>query len=140
MPSHIQTTDKIFYEKNKLDPDAAKKLVDSSLNGADDGELFMEYVQSEFFGWDDGRLKTCTYDTDMGFGLRSVAGETFGFAHSTELSEKSLARAAETVKTVQQGHSGKVDLNPHGTNRQLYSDDNPLLQVPFEKKVKLLQD
>ncbi|TAL27559.1 MAG: metalloprotease TldD [Alphaproteobacteria bacterium] len=140
MPSHTQTTDKIFYEKNKLDPDAARKLVDASLQGADDGELFMEYVQSEFFGWDDGRLKTCTYDTDMGFGLRSVAGETFGFAHSSELSEKSIARAGETVKTVQQGHGGTMDLNPHGTNRQLYIDDNPLLGVPFEKKVKLLQD
>lgn len=140
MPSHIQTTDKIFYEKNKLDPDATKRLVDGSLNGADDGELFMEYVQSEFFGWDDGRLKTCTYDTDMGFGLRSVAGETFGFAHSTELSEKSIARAGETVKSVQQGHGGTMQLNPHGTNRQLYIDDNPLVQVPFEKKVKLLQD
>ena len=140
MPSHTQTTDKIFYEKNKLDPDAARKLVDGSLQGADDGELFMEYVQSEFFGWDDGRLKTCTYDTDMGFGLRSVAGETFGFAHSSEISEKSMARAGETVKAVQQGHGGTMDLNPNGTNRQLYIDENPLLGVPFEKKVKLLQD
>ncbi len=140
MPSHTQTTDKIFYEKNKMDPQGVSKLVDSSLGGADDGELFMEYVQSEFFGWDDGRLKTCTYDTDMGFGLRSVAGETFGFAHSSELSEKAIARAGETVKSVQKGHSGKMDLNPGGTNQQLYIDDNPLLQVPFEKKVKLLQD
>jgi TldD protein len=140
MPSHTQTTDKIFYEKNKLDPQAVTKLVDGSLKGADDGELFMEYVQSEFFGWDDGRLKTCTYDTDTGFGLRSVAGETFGFAHSTELSEKAIARAGETVKSVQQGHGGTMDLNPAGTNRQYYGDDNPLLQIPFEKKVKLLQD
>jgi TldD protein len=140
MPSHISTTDKIFYDKSKLDPEAAKRLVDDSLNGADDGELFMEYVQSEFFGWDDGRLKTCTYDTDMGFGLRSVAGETFGFAHSSEITEKAIARAGETVKSVQQGHGGTMDLNPHGTNRQLYLDDNPLLQIPFERKVKLLQE
>ena len=140
MPSHLHTTDQIFYEKNKLDPDAVKKLVDGSLTGADDGELFMEYVQSEFFGWDDGKLKTCTYDTDMGFGLRSIAGEAFGFAHSSELTEKSIARAGETVKAVQQGHNGTMDLNPQGTNQQLYIDDNPLLQIPFEKKVKLLQD
>ena len=140
MPSHTATTDKIFYDKTKLSPEAVSKLVESSLTGADDGELFMEYVQSEFFGWDDGRLKTCTYDTDMGFGLRSVAGEKFGFAHSSELSEKAIARAGETVKSVQQGHGGTMDLNPQGTNQQLYIDDNPLLQIPFEQKVKLLQD
>ncbi|MDE1152260.1 MAG: metalloprotease TldD [Micavibrio sp.] len=140
MPSHINTTDKIFYEKNKLDPQKVEKLVDNSLTGGDDGELYMEYVQTEFFSFDDGRLKTCTYDTDMGFGLRSVAGETFGFAHSSELSEKSIARAGETVKAVQQGHGGTMDLNPIKTNQQLYIDDNPLLQVPFERKVKLLQD
>jgi len=140
MPSHIHTTDKIFFEKNKLDPQKVEKLVDNSLTGGDDGELYMEYVQTEFFSFDDGRLKTCTYDTDMGFGLRSVAGETFGFAHSSELSEKSIARAGETVKAVQQGHGGTMDLSPIKTNQQLYIDDNPLLQVPFERKVKLLQD
>jgi TldD protein len=140
MASSIHTTDKLFYDKNKLDPQAVTKLVDGSLKGADDGELFMEYVQSEFLGWDDGRLKTCTYDTDTGFGLRSVAGEVFGFAHSSELSEKSIARAGETVKSVLHGHGGTMDLNPRGTNTILYSEDNPLQQVPFEKKVKLLQD
>ncbi len=140
MPSHIQTTDKIFFEKTGLDPVSITTLVNNSLSGADDGELFLEYVQSEFFSWDDGKLKNCSYDTDTGFGLRSVAGETFGFAHSSEMTEKAIARAGETVKAVQQGHGGKMDLNPQKTNQQLYVDDNPLMGVPFEKKVKLLQD
>jgi TldD protein len=140
MPSHILTTDQLFYEKNKLDPHGVAKIVDQSLRGAEDGELYLEYVQSEFFGWDDGKLKTCTYDTDMGFGLRAVSGETFGFAHSSEMTEKSIARAAETVRAVSQGFGGTADLAPIGTNRQLYTDDNPLALMPFEKKVKLLQE
>lgn len=140
MPSHILTTDKLFYEKNNLDETRVAKIVNSSLSSADDGELYLEYVTSEFFGWDDGKLKTCTYDTDMGFGLRSVAGETFGFAHSSEMTEKSIGRAGDTVRAVAQGYSGKMDLNPHNTNAQLYVDDNPLLSMPFEAKVKLLQD
>ena len=115
-------------------------IVNNSLAGADDGELFLEYVQSEFFSWDDGKLKNCSYDTDTGFGLRSVAGESFGFAHSSELTEKALARAGKTVKAVQQGYSGKMSFPAQKTNQQLYVDDNPLLLVPFEKKVRLLQD
>ncbi len=140
MPSHIRTTDDIFYAKNNLDPQRISKLVSDNLTRADDGELYLEYVQSEFFSWDDGRLKTCTYDTDMGFGLRAVAGETFGYAHSSELSEKAIARAGETVSGVTQGYGGTMDLAPQKTNHQLYSDDNPLLQIPFEQKIKLLQD
>jgi TldD protein len=140
MPDHIHTTDKIFFEKAGLDPADVSKLVTKSLTGADDGEMFLEYVQSEFFAWDDGKLKNSSYDTDTGFGLRSVAGETFGFAHSSEMSEKAMKRAAETVSAVQNGYGGKMDMNPQGTNQQLYIDDNPLMLVPFEKKVKLLQD
>lgn len=140
MPPHILTTDEIFYAKNNLDPQRVSKLVSDNLSGADDGELYLEYVQSEFFSWDDGRLKTCTYDTDMGFGLRAVAGETFGYAHSSELTEKSIARAGETVMSVAQGYGGTMDLAPQKTNQQLYVEDNPLLLIPFEKKVKLLQD
>lgn len=140
MSSHLYTTDKIFFEKTGLDPVRVAKLVDNSLIGADDGEMYLEYVQSEFFGWDDGKLKNCSYDTDMGFGLRSVAGERFGFAHSSEITEKAMGRASETVKSVQQGYSGTMDVNPQKTNQQLYTDENPLLLVPFEKKIKLLQD
>ncbi len=140
MPSHLLTTDTIFFEKTKLDPARVAKTVDASLTGADDGELYLEYVQSEFFSWDDGKLKNCSYDTDMGFGLRSVAGENFGFAHSSEMTEAAIARAGETVRAAQAGYSGKMDMNPQKTNQQLYIDDNPLLLVPFEKKVKLLQD
>jgi hypothetical protein len=42
MPSHILTTDKLFYETNKMDQAAVQRLVDNSLAGADDGELYLE--------------------------------------------------------------------------------------------------
>jgi TldD protein len=140
MPSHIHTTDGIFYGKNNLDPQAVARRVDTALAGADDGELYLEYVQSEFFSWDDGKLKTCTYDTDMGFGLRAVSGEAFGYAHSSDMSEQAILRAGETVGAVHQGYTGAMALPPQRTNHQLYIDDNPLLGIPFEQKIKLLQD
>ena len=140
MPDHIHTTDKIFFDKTGLDPAGVARIVDDSLTGADDGELYLQYVQSEFFSWDDGRLKNSSYDTDTGFGLRSVAGETFGFAHSSEMTDAALKRAGETVRATQKGYAGKMDLNPQKTNSQLYIDENPLPALAFEKKIKLLQD
>ena len=52
------------------------------LKGADDGEMFLEYRQSESLVFDDERLKSASFDTSQGFGLRSVSGETTGYAHA----------------------------------------------------------
>ena len=83
-------------------------MVDEALAGCDDGELFLEYEQSESLAFDDGKLKSASYDTTQGFGLRSVAGEATGFAHASALDEQALKRAVATVKAVRAGHSGEI--------------------------------
>src|SRR5208337_465497 len=96
------------------------------LDGADDGELFLEYCQSEALTFDNGRLKQATYDTSQGFGLRAVKGEAVGYAHASDLSEGALERAAEAVRAVRGGYSGTYAEAPPRTNVRLYGDDNPL--------------
>jgi len=128
----------IFFGGAGLDRGNVQRLVDDSLKSADDGELFLEYRQSETFAFDDGRLKAATFDTMQGFGLRAVAGEATGYAHASELSEDAIHRAAETVRAVTKGHSGTVALAPARTNRKLYADIDPLHSANFEAKVKLL--
>ena len=104
-----------------------ERIVGDALNGADDGELFLEYSQSEALGFDDGRLKSASFDTTQGFGLRAVAGEAAGYAHATELSARRRSSAPpRRVKAVHAGHGGKLAVPPRGTNRSLYTDDNPL--------------
>jgi TldD protein len=112
----------------------------ATLANADDGELFMEHSQSEGLMFDNGRLKQASYNEDKGFGLRAVAGEAVGYAHSGELSIAAFKRASDAVSAVQRGYHGKYSDAPTGTNRKLYSDDNPLLGPSFEEKVKVLQE
>jgi TldD protein len=130
----------LFFTRAGLDRDQTIRQVADALAGADDGELFLEYAQSESLGFDDGRLKTASYDTTQGFGLRSVSGERTGYAHASDLSPAALARAAETVRAVRTGHGGTLAVGPERTNRHLYTDLNPLAERPFETKVKLLQE
>jgi len=113
--------------------------VANALTGADDGELFLEYRQSESISLDDGKIKSANFDTSMGFGLRAVSGEATGFAHASEFSEGALKRAADTVKAVRSGRGGEAAVGPSGTNTQLYTDVNPIGLIPFETKVELLQ-
>ncbi|MFN4088973.1 MAG: metalloprotease TldD [Alphaproteobacteria bacterium] len=138
--SWINATDAIFYGDNGLDRDRVSRIVADALVGADDGELFLEHAASESLVFDDGRLRSASFDVSRGFGLRSVAGEAAGYAHASDLSEEAIRRAAETVKAVHAGHGGTLAEPPQPTNRALYTDTNPLQQVPFETKVKLLAE
>ncbi|MBC7137035.1 metalloprotease TldD [Oceanibaculum nanhaiense] len=136
----LAQTDELFFTRAGLDRSRIERLVGEALSSTDDGELYLEYSQSESLGFDDGRLKAASFDTAQGFGLRSVIGDASGYAHAAELSEDAIRRAVSTVQAVKSGQGGTLAEGPIGTNRQLYTDANPLSAVPFETKVKLLQD
>jgi len=121
-----------------LDPDDARRLAARHLSGCDDGELFLEHRVSESFGFDDGRLKTASYDSASGFGLRGVSGETTAFAHANEISADAIKRAAETL-TLLDPAKGAPAAPPQRTNQSMYAPDNPLIEVPFAAKVALCQ-
>ncbi len=134
----IAKTEDLFFNRAGLDRSRIEGIIGESLRNADDGELFLEYQQSENFVFDDGQLKNANFDTSQGFGLRAVAGEMSGYAHASELSEEALLRAGDTIKAVQVGYDGTMAQGPAQTNQSLYMEDNPLNQTPFETKVKLL--
>lgn len=138
--SNLAITDDIFFNRGDLNQARVESMVSDALHGADDGELFLEYCQSESISLEDGRIRNAAFDTTQGFGLRSVAGEVSGYAHASAMDDAALARAAETVRAVHRGHSGIFADSPVGTNQALYMDDNPISALAFEKKVKLLED
>ncbi len=136
----LLATDVLFYDRAGLNKAGVETLVDAALYGTDDGELFLEYRQSESLTFDDDRLKSASFDTAQGFGLRAVAGEAQGYAHSSELSEAAIGRASETVRGVRTGHSGAIAEAPARTGRSLYGDDNPLALLDYAAKVQILEE
>ncbi|WP_276324948.1 PmbA/TldA family metallopeptidase, partial [Bradyrhizobium yuanmingense] len=82
-----------LLDRANLDRDQVRSEVARGLSGADDGELFLEYSQTEALMFDNGRLKQATYDTSQGFGLRAVKDDAVGYAHSSDVSLPALIRA-----------------------------------------------
>jgi len=123
-----------------VDPARARAVLSEAVGGADDGEIFVEHSESEFFLFDDGRLKSATYDSTEGFGLRVVAGETAGFGHASEISEGAIRRAAGAASMAKRGYDGVAAEPPRPTNRKLYGEDDPLASPPFADKASLLAD
>ena len=130
---------RFLYRPDGLDPDAARRLTAEALRGLDDGELYLQYTASESFGFDDGRLKMADFNTQAGFGLRGVSGETTAFAHANDLSESAIRRAAETMAVLDPSRAPPAG-PPRRTNATLYTDADPLSLIPFAKKVALCQE
>jgi TldD protein len=122
-----------------LDEARALARLRDAVAGADDGELFLERRRSESLLFDDGRLRTASYDAAEGFGLRAVRGETAGYAHSTEISEAALARAAETARLAVGAGGGTLAEAPRATNQRLYTDRDPFDDADFAGKVEVLR-
>jgi TldD protein len=120
--------------------DQAQSILNDALQGADDGELFIEKRQTQSLGFDDGKLKSSSIDDTQGFGLRAVTGETAAYAHATELSTSALKRATATARAVlAAGKTVATGEAPQRTNRILYGDHNPSEGLSFSKRVSLLE-
>src|SRR3712207_368730 len=129
---------RFLYRNDGLTPEAAQRLTAEALRSCDDGELFLQYTASESFSFDDGRLKSADFNTQAGFGLRGVSGETTAFAQANEISEAAIRRAAQTMAVLDPAR-GARHAAPRRTNAKLYTDDDPLGLIPFAQKVALCQ-
>lgn len=136
----MQTTERFRPFDTVLDEEAALSILRSATAGADDGEIFLERRRSEALVFDDGRLRTASYDASEGFGLRAVRGETAGYAHSTEISESALRRAAETARLAVGDGGGTLAPAPKATNQRLYTDHDPFDDAAFSVKVEMLRE
>ena len=123
-----------------LDRDRALTLLREAVAGADDGELFLERRRSESLSFDDGRIRTASYDASEGFGLRAVRGEAAGYAHSSEISETALRRAVATARLAVGDGGGTLADGPPGTNRRLYTDADPMADTEFPVKIDTLRE
>ena len=123
-----------------VDAARARAILSDAACGADDGEIFVERSESEFFVFDDGRLKSATYDSTQGFGLRVVAGETTGYGHASDVSEDAIQRAAAAASLAKRGYAGVEAEPPRPTNRKLYGEHDPLASPQFADKAALLAD
>ncbi|MGB0506836.1 MAG: metalloprotease TldD [Pikeienuella sp.] len=126
--------------ESDLDQDKALAILRDATARADDGELFFEKRRSESLAFDDGRLRGASYDSAKGFGLRAVAGPVAGYAHSTELTEAALRRAAETAKLATSEAKSVIAPPPPTANQRLYSQESPLAEFGFGGKVDLLKE
>ncbi|WBU57000.1 metalloprotease TldD [Paracoccus sediminicola] len=126
--------------EDHFDRDAALDVLRDATNGADDGEIFVERAHAESLVFDDRRLRGSSYTASTGFGLRAVAGEVTGYAHSTELSLPALQRAAETVRLAVGNGGRSLALPPDARISPLYQAVDPAEGIDIATRIDLLRE
>ena len=139
--SAIAATDRLFFERADatLDQDAAARLTGQALAGSDDGELFLEYRESESISLDDGRIRSAELRHHAG--LRPARGGRRGDRLRPcrrNLARPRCAAPPPPSRAVAAGHSGTAAEPPRATNARLYSDANPLAGMDFAARTALL--
>ncbi|MST35348.1 TldD/PmbA family protein, partial [Acidimicrobiaceae bacterium USS-CC1] len=75
--------------------------------GGEFAEVFAEDRRGTAAVLDDGRVENLASGRERGAGIRVVAGDTTGFAHTSDLSEEGLrAAAAAAAAAAQRGGGG----------------------------------
>ena len=78
-----------------LEESVIQRVLGAALRtGGDFAEVFVEDKRSTSARLDDGRVEELSSGRDRGAGIRVVAGETTGYAHTADLSEEGLRAAA----------------------------------------------
>lgn len=90
-----------------IEPDVLQRVLGHALRGGGEfAEVYAEDKRSSSAGLDDGKVEQVTSGRDRGAGIRVVTGETTGFAHTADLSERGLLAAAEAAAAAARAGGG----------------------------------
>ena len=119
-------SDDIFFKNAPLDKEKSLLLLQKAASCCDDADLFFQENISERFVLDDGRIKSAELNARKGFGLRAISGDSFAFAHATNISQNALENAVENVLPIQTaGQTSAIVFPVETATRNLYDFVNP---------------
>ncbi|MGA1262223.1 MAG: TldD/PmbA family protein, partial [Ilumatobacteraceae bacterium] len=91
-------------------PDVLSRVLSRGrATGAEFSEVFVEDKRSTSASLDDGKVEQVSSGRDRGAGIRVIKGDTTGFAHTSDLSEKGLLAAAEAAAAAASQGGGGVN-------------------------------
>lgn len=106
----------------------------------DYADLYFQYSRSESWSLEEGIVKSGSFNTDQGVGVRAVSGEKTAFAYSDDISFNALTAAAQATRAIaRQGGEGRTAVARQGELRALYAPQDPLASLGAPEKVALLE-
>jgi TldD protein len=109
---------------------------------ADHADLYFEARTVEAVSLEEGLVKKTARSISQGVGVRVLAGERTGYAHSDDITLDTLQIAARTARAIAY-ESGETRIVPvagvRQAERDLYALEVPPTLIPLAEKIALLQ-
>jgi TldD protein len=133
--------ERFFLERFGLSHDVLEQVVGSAIaRRADYADLYFEFRTVQSLSLEEGIVKTATQHTAQGVGVRVVAGDKTGYAHSDDVTINSLRLAARTAQAIAQesGATRAVAVHRARPRHDLYTLQHPPVEAPLANQVELL--
>ena len=132
-----------FMKTFGLDPGGLERVLGTALSReVDYADLYFEHRVFESLSLEERIVKKANHVTSQGVGVRAVAGDRTGHAHSNEIDLRQLEAAARAARVIAEGERAPttVALSPRGPGRaDLYPVAQPAIELPVGDKAELLR-
>ncbi len=130
-----------FLNELEIDKSQMDKILSSmASHQIDFAELYFQSVRQESWSLESGIVKSGSYSSDKGVGVRAVVGDKTGFSYTEELDIQSLMNAASASKSI--AKSGKSLLlkieSPKNKIISVYQANDPLMSLTENEKIAIL--
>jgi TldD protein len=107
---------------------------------ADYADLYFEMNATKTISMEEGLVKAGGAHISQGVGVRVVAGDKTGYAHSDDVTVENLQLATRAAQAIvhDSGESRAVDVNPHRPQHDLYALSRAPVDTPLVDEVDLL--
>lgn len=109
---------------------------------ADYADIYFEARTAEAVALEEGLVKKTARSISQGVGVRVLAGDKTGYAHSDDMTLETLQIAARTARAIAH-ESGETQIVPLAgaspAPRDLYALSSPPTTIPLPEKIALLQ-
>ena len=131
-----------FFDQYDLTNRQLEQVLETAIERrADYADIYFESRTAEALFLEEGIVKKASRSVSQGAGVRVLAGDKTGYAHSDEITLETLQVAARTARAIAQDttQTQVVPLDSTPSQRDLYPLATPPIAAPLQSKIQLLQ-
>ena len=141
MSSTLTQAKEILLAPAAIDSAALDVLVGTVLGPQIDyADLYFQHSRREAWSLEQGQVKSGSYSTEQGVGVRAISGEKTGFAYSDEIVLPALTEAATAARSIAKTGGTTQAIAWRGESvPALYSAADPITAMSASDKIAILQ-
>ena len=141
MEHKISHAKNLLLSQSGIEINDLNKILNGMMaHGVDYADLYFQYTKNEYWGLEEGQVKSGSFSIDQGVGVRAVNKDKSAFAYSDDISIEALLSSSSIAKAIASKNLNQIHKLDHPKiTSNLYGGQDPLSAVPAEAKIKILE-